>query len=310
MHISDVFYPESPLARATVDLLNATLIICAVIFALVASLVVICIVRFRGRPGQPEPHQFRGHKQLEIVWTVIPLLLLAFLFVLTVRAMNASDPPDKSQPPDVVVIGHQFWWEVHYPQSGVVTANEIHIPAGRRLLLQLKTADVIHDFWVPQLSRKMDTMPDRANLMWVQADQPGVYHGACSEFCGAQHAWMRIQVIADSPGQFAAWQQRQLQPVHAPDAASAQRGTQLLQQLTCVTCHAVDERTAARQAGPDLRHLADRHTLGAGVVTNTADNLARWLKNPQAVKPGNLMPNMQLSDEQVADLVTYFRSQP
>jgi len=311
MRITDVFYPESPLARATVWLLNTTLIVSAVILALVTVLVVISIIRFRARPGDGEPRQVTGHKRLEIAWTVAPLLLLVYLFVLTVQAMKASDPPGKSQPPDIVVVGHQFWWEVRYPKSGVVTANEIHIPTGKRLLVELRTADVIHNLWVPRLSRKMDMIPDRANLMWLQASEPGVYHGVCSEFCGTQHAWMRILVVAEPAELFEAWQRSQLEPVTpAADLASAQRGAQLLEQLTCVNCHAIDQRTIGMQAGPDLRHVRTRRTLGAGMVENTPANLARWLKNPQAMKPGNLMPNMHLTDQQVTDLVNYFLTAP
>jgi cytochrome c oxidase subunit 2 len=303
---SDVFDPRSPLARATVDLLNTTLIVAAVILALVTGLVVYCIWRFRERPVVTEPRQVTGHKRLEIFWTVLPLLVLVYLFVLTLQSMRASDPPGKSQEPDIVIVGHQFWWEIRYPRSGVITANELHLPVGRRLLVQLKTADVIHSLWIPQLSRKMDMLPDRNNHLWLQADTPGLYHGACSEFCGTQHAWMRILAVAESPEAFEAWQQRQLRDPPPPASAAGQRGAQLMRQLTCVSCHAFDNASTALQAGPDLRHLAERQTLGAGVSANTRQNLALWLKNPQAVKPGNLMPNLQLTDAQVDDMVAYF----
>lgn len=199
MEKTSIFHPNSPFARSTVDLLNVTFIISAVIMALVTGLIVYSIWRFRGHPDHPEPPQVRGHKQLEIVWTVIPFLVLVCLFILTIRSMYASDPPSRRDP-DIIVVGHQFWWEVRYPKSGVLTANEIHIPTGRPLLFRLESADVIHDFWVGQLGRKVDLMPEYANFIWLQADQPKEYYGACSEFCGTQHAWMRLNIVAPTNG--------------------------------------------------------------------------------------------------------------
>ncbi|MDB6112412.1 MAG: cytochrome c oxidase subunit 2 [Pedosphaera sp.] len=303
-----MFQPSSPFSRATVDLLNATFVLSAVILVIVTGLVIYCILRFRSRPEQPEPRQFHGNKTLEIVWTVIPFLSLVWLLALTVNAMNASDPPRQNREPDVVVIGHQFWWVVRYPKSGVVTANEIHIPAGRPLLFRLESADVIHDFWVAQLGRKMDMVPEHPNFAWLQSDRPEEYHGVCAEFCGAQHAWMQIRVVADSPEAFAAWEKQQLEPAAPPATPAAERGARLFQQMTCANCHAIRGLPGEAKAGPDLSHLASRKTLGAGVVENTPEGLARWLRNPQKVKPGNLMPNMLLTDAQTEDLVRYFQT--
>ncbi|EEF59794.1 cytochrome c oxidase subunit II [Pedosphaera parvula] len=308
MEKTSIFHPNSPFARSTVDLLNVTFVISAVIMTLVCGLVAYCIWRFRGRPEHPEPHQLRGHKTLEIVWTVIPFLLLVYLLILTVRSMYASDPPRHNRDPDIIVTGHQFWWEARYPKSGVVTANEIHIPTGQPLLLRLESADVIHDFWVGQLGRKMDVMPDYANFIWIQANQPRDYYGVCAEFCGVQHAWMRIRVTAQSPEEFADWERQQLQPAPTPAGASAQRGAELFRQITCINCHAIRGLPGEPHAGPDLTHVATRQTLGAGVVENTPEHLAQWLKNPQKLKPGNLMPNMLLTDAQVQDMVSYFQT--
>ncbi len=305
MQSSDVFDPQSPFARAIQDLFNTTLIISAVILALVTGLVIYVLARFRKRQGPQETYQLHGHTTLEIVWTVIPLLLLAYLSFLTVQAMRSSDPHDKTEEPDVIVIGRQFWWEVRYPKSGVVTANEVHIPVGRRMLFQVETADVIHDFWVPQLGRKMDLMPDRANRVWLQADKPGVYHGACAEFCGIQHAWMRILVVAVSTNEFEAWQSRQAESARLPQRTEEEQGALLFQQRTCVNCHAVKGVSAPVQAGPDLTHVASRRTLGAGVLQNTPENLARWVRHPQQVKPGNFMPDMLLSEDEMRNLIAY-----
>ncbi|MDB6066377.1 MAG: cytochrome c oxidase, subunit [Pedosphaera sp.] len=307
METTTVFHPSSAFSRATVDLLNVTFILSAVIMAVVTGGIIYCILRFKGRQDQPEPGQYHGNRTLEITWTVIPFLILVCLMVFTVRAMNASDPP-KNKDPDIVVIGHQFWWEVRYPGSGVVTANEIHIPAGQPLLFRLESTDVIHDFWVGQLGRKIDMVPEHPNFAWLQSDQPAEYHGVCAEFCGAQHAWMQIRVVAESPQKFAAWERQQLEPAPAPATPSAESGAKLFQQMTCVNCHAIRGVPGDSKVAPDLSHLASRKTLAAGAVENTPEGLARWLKNPQRVKPGNLMPNMLLTDQQTADLVSYFQT--
>ncbi len=304
MALFPVYSPASPQARAIFNLSNEIFGICAVILALILFLVTYCLLRFRHKPGAPDPHQLTGNKTLEVAWTAIPFALVIFMFALTVVAMNRSDPtPRDGGTPDLVITGHQWWWQARYPKSGVVTANEIHIPAGRKWLVRLEAADVIHDFWVPQLSRKMDMVPGHPNHIWLQADEPGRYMGACAEYCGAQHAWMRFEVIADPPDQFQRWEEQQAQPARA--GAAEQNGGRLFQQLTCGSCHAIKGTPFNAQVAPDLTHLATRKTLGAGVIENTPTNLARWLKDPQAIKNGCLMPNFHLSDARVAELVAY-----
>lgn len=306
---SSVFDPSSPFARATVGSLNVTLIIAAIIFTLVTGLVVYCLVRFKGDSNQPDPQQVTGHKKLEILWTAIPLLTVMYLFVHTVQSMNAADPRNKGDP-DIIVIGHQYWWEVRYPKSGAITANEIHIPSGKPLLFEVRSADVIHTFWVPQLGRKMDAMPEFNNRFWIQADKPGNYHGACAEFCGLEHAWMRLLVVAQTPEDFAAWEQRQLQAAPTPANAQMINGAKLFEQLTCVNCHQIrgPSEGPIPKAGPDLTHVASRQTLAAGKVKNTPEELARWIREPQKFKPGNLMPDMQLTEAQTEDLIAYLQS--
>jgi cytochrome c oxidase subunit II len=309
MEVVPVFSPSSPQAKVIMDFFVAVLFLCAVIFLIVTGLITYSLVRFRGRPDAPEPRQTVGNKAIEVTWTLIPILIVTGLFVMTVRAMSRSDPVSKPQNADLVVTGHQWWWEVRYPKAGAITANEIHIPVGQRLLLRLESADVIHDFWAPQLSRKMDAVPGTANYIWLEADRPGTYAGVCAEYCGAEHAWMWFSVVAQPPAEFAAWQQRQLQPPALPNAQAAARGAQTFAQATCVNCHAIGGNAARLQVGPDLTHLAERHTLAAGVMPNTRTNLAQWLRNPQAFKPGTLMPNLQLTPTQVADLVDYLEPQ-
>jgi len=305
---SSPFNPSSPQAQAISDLFVWSLVVAGIIFALVAGLVFYSVVRFRSRPGAGEPRQLTGHTKLEIAWTITPALLLVVMFGFTIAAMSASDPPVGDRQPDLVVTGLQWWWQVEYPASGVVTANEVHIPVGKRLLVRLESADVIHDFWVPRLGPKRDMVPGHPNHLWLEADAPGTYLGACAEYCGEQHAWMRLRVIAQPQAEFDAWQQQQRQAPAAPTSGDAAEGAQLFQQRTCVNCHAIAGTPATARAGPDLSHLASRQTIGAGVLENTPDSLTNWLADPQAVKPGNHMPSLRLTDAELRTLVAYMES--
>jgi len=301
---ASIFHPASPEARAIAQLFLVTLGICGAIFAVVAGLAVYNLVRFRWRPGDFTVRQVHGNIRWEIAWTIIPALILTVLFVLTVHAMPLADPPLPGSP-DLEVIGHQWWWEIRYVGSGIVTANEIHIPVGRPISVRLDTTDVLHEFWVPQLTRKMTAVPAAGNHVWLEAEHAGVFEGLCSEFCGTQHAWMRFQVIAESPEKYAQWEQRQRQEPAAPRGEAAQ-GRELFRTLTCINCHTVSGLPGGASAGPDLTHLASRSFLGARVIPNTAENLGLWLRNPQAIKPGVKMPNFQLTGRQVDALVAYF----
>jgi cytochrome c oxidase subunit 2 len=302
-----VLHPQSPQSRAIFDLGVSATIILSLIFVIVTGVVVYALVRYRWREGEPDPHQHAGNKMLELVWTGIPLLIVAGLFFLTARAMRVSDPPP-APAPDLIVTGHQWWWEADYPVSGVVVANEIHIPVGRPWSVQLKTADVLHEFWVPELARKITAVPGHPNHIWIEADKPGVYHGFCSEFCGTQHAWMQLRVVAQTAAEFAAWIQTQQQPAAPPAGAGAIQGRALFESLTCVNCHAIAGTVAEARVGPDLTHFASRRQLGAGVVPNTPENLHRWLADPQQVKPGVKMPDFKFTPAQLSALVAYLET--
>jgi cytochrome c oxidase subunit 2 len=191
----------------------------------------------------------------------------------------------------------------------VVTANEIHIPAGKPLSVRLDSKDVLHEFWVPELARKMTTVPGQLNHIWLQADKPGVYIGTCSEFCGAQHAWMRILVVAEEPSKFEEWQRAQLQPSRTPTSDAAAKGLALFQTSTCMNCHAIGGVTGAdSRVAPDLTHVASRRQLGAGILENTPANMRRWLKNPQHIKPGSLMPDFNFTDQELDELREYLET--
>ena len=305
MHTSNALDPQSPQARAIYDLGIVATIVFVLIFVVVTGGIVYAIFRFRGREGEPDPKQFAGSEKVEIIWTVIPFLIVGFLFVLTLRGMNRADPPPAPSP-DLVVTGHQFWWQADYPASGVVTANEIHIPAGKPLSVRLDSKDVLHEFWVPKLARKMTTVPGQPNHIWLQADKPGIYIGQCSEFCGTQHAWMRILVVADEPSKFEEWQRAQLQPGQAPTSDAAVKGLALFKTSTCINCHAIRGIAGADlRVAPDLTHVGSRKQLGAGILENTPANMRLWLKSPQHIKPGALMPDFNFTDEQLDQLSAY-----
>jgi cytochrome c oxidase subunit 2 len=264
-------------------------------------------MRFRWREGEPDPKQFAGNHKVELIWTAIPCMIVIALFALTARTMSLSDPPPAPEP-DLIVTGHQFWWEARYPKSGVVVANEIHLPLGKAFSVRLESSDVLHEFWVPELARKITAVPGHPNHLWLQADQPGTYLGICSEFCGAQHAWMHFLIVVEPAAEFAVWEQSQLQSATKTLNEATTRGLALFQQKTCVNCHAINGVTAETRVGPDLTHFASRRQLGAGIADNTPENLRRWLTDPQRIKPGCHMPDFHLTAAEVESLAAYLET--
>ncbi|GAC1427641.1 MAG: cytochrome c oxidase subunit II [Chloroflexota bacterium] len=309
-----VLNPMSPQGLAISNLFIMTTIIATLIVLGIAAVLVYTSVRFRRRQGGSEPPQTFGIVRLELVWTAVPTLILVVVLVVTVQAMrlSAANPPSSRQP-DLVVVGHQWWWELRYP-SGVVTANEFHIPVGKRFLVALKSIDVIHSLWVPQLGPKMDLVPGQTNHLWLEADRAGTYEGACTEFCGGPHAWMLIRVIAEPQAQFDAWQRRQSQPAIMPLDAEARQGASLFSQLTCAVCHPLGRSGTALtnlnavMIGPDLTHVGSRQTLAAGRLVNTAASMAAWLHAPDVLKPGVHMPNLHLTPKELRAMTAYLES--
>jgi cytochrome c oxidase subunit II len=299
----------SPQAHAIAALTLVLFAVCAVIFAIVAALVTYAAIRFRRRAPAGDPHQAFGNMRVEVLWTAAPLVLLIIIFGLTVRTMRASDPetPDR-QTPDLVLIGHQWWWEARYPHDGVVTANEIHIPIGKRLLVELSSADVVHDFWVPQLGRKMDMVPGHPTRLWIESDTAGTFGGTCAEYCGAEHAWMRLRVVAEADAAFADWVAAEQRSAPAPNAGAALDGARLFTSLTCASCHAIAGTGNRTTIGPDLTHVASRKMLAGELIANTPEGLGRWLEHPDLLKPGSHMPNVHLSRDQIASLVAYLET--
>jgi len=303
-----VFASASPQAAEVARLFTGILIVSAVIFVLVSVLVGSACIKFRAR-GDQIPEQRHGRVKTEIAWTVAPFLLLVAIFVFTVAVMRSAQPDNGSdegiRDPDIIITGYQWWWAARYPHSGVITANEIHIPVGKKWLASIESKDVIHDFWTPPLGPKIDAVPGHPNYLWLEADSPGTFRGACAEFCGNQHAWMRITVIAETAEAFERWEEKQNRPASASEDAP---GYRLFQQHDCINCHALKGTHARADVAPDLTHVASRTTLGAGIVANDHSNLRRWLENPQAVKPGIHMPNFRMTPDDVTTLTTFLES--
>lgn len=302
-----------------------------------SALLVYAIVRFRAREGDTaEPPQVFGSMQIELSWTIIPVLIIVVLFLTTARVLfRLQDAPEPATALDVTVVGHQFWWEFRYPQYNVVTANELHVPVSsaaesRPTYMKLTSADVIHSFWVPQLAGKTDLLPNRVNQMWMDPQEPGVYVGQCAQFCGAEHAKMLLRVYVDTPEQFRQWiaNQQRTQPelsgqataenpsiVHAATVAAAsvngseedpaRAGQYVFEHQACISCHTVAGTVATGRYGPDLTHLMSRDTIASGAAPNTKEKLLEWITDPNQIKPGSLMPAMHLTDKQNEQITAY-----
>ena len=306
-----IFDPVSVPAIVVGDYAWLVIAVCAVIFALVSALLVYALLRFRlrGNDDGREPPQIYGSNPLELAWTLIPIVVVFLLSLVSVRVvgdLHIDERPADWMP--VRVIGHQWWWEIHYPGLGITTANELHVPvsdstARRPTFLDLESRDVIHSFWIPQLAGKMDVIPNRLNHVWLEPLETGVYVGQCAEFCGTQHANMLLRVVVHDAESFEGWVREQRRQA-VSDVAVAQ-GRELFLTTACVSCHTVRGTPAAGRFGPDLTHLMSRTTLGAGALLNNPANLRSWIRNPDHFKPGVRMPDMGLRDSEVSLVATY-----
>jgi len=312
-HSTTIFAPTSTPATEIHHLSFFILEITGAIFVVVGGLLTYVIFRFRAKGDDvSEPAQIYGSNQVELAWTVIPVLIVVVLFLTTARVIFAiQDAPKPEAALEVTAVGHQFWWEFRYPKQGIIAANELHVPLSSTgqptpTYIKLLSADVDHSFWVPRLAGKTDLIPNHPNDIWIDPLKPGLYLGQCAQFCGVQHANMLLRVYVDTPEQFAAWVANQAKPgVQDPAAVE---GRHVFETQACMNCHAVQGTAATGRFGPDLTHLMSRDTLASGQIPNTRDNLRQWIKSPDSFKPGVLMPAMQLTDEQLDQVTAYLET--
>ena len=313
--------PAGPFAGRIDGLTRLMVYLLSAIFVIV--MIVLAIAAFRRRHHAPESKthndviqpEHEREKRISRTVTTGVALSVAILFALLVSSYLVGRAIYSSPKTNAMIIevnGRQWWWDVRYlhpiPSQIVTTANEIHIPVGRPVLLRLGSGDVIHSFWVPNLHGKMDMIPGRTQELSIQADRPGVYRGQCAEYCGHQHAHMAIVVIAEPEDQFNSWYQAQLQPAVTPSTESQTYGQKVFLSKPCVMCHRIQGTDAGGEVGPDLTHVASRQTIAAGTLHNTREHLARWIVNSQSVKPGNRMPPIPVQGNDLNSLLDYVQS--
>jgi len=311
---TNIFAPASTPAESIFGLSMFVLSVTAAIFVVVVSLLAYAAVKFRKRNNDDgrEPPQVYGSNQVEVAWTVIPILIVVALFMATARVIaDVQKVSPSANAIEVVAIGHQFWWEYRYPHLGVVTANELHVPVSdpqhpTPTFIKLLSADTDHSFWVPRLAGKMDLIPNHPNGTWIEPHEAGLYLGQCAQYCGTQHAKMLLRVYVQPRDEFERWIQQQRQPASGSDVVS--EGRRLFETTACVNCHAVAGTLAHGRFGPDLTHLMSRETIAAGAAQNTPENLRLWIKKPDTIKPGSLMPAMELNDRELDAVTAYLET--
>ncbi|HET8649825.1 MAG TPA: cytochrome c oxidase subunit II [Gemmatimonadales bacterium] len=283
-----------------------------VVVVLIIALVLIGI--FRRHPAEQSPPTERpdGLKWILYGGLVFPTVVLSGTLVWVLVVLGGSAAPERKAALTVQVIGHRWWWEVHYlgndSASRAADANELHLPVGQPVRLELSSSDVIHSFWVPELAGKTDLIPGQTNVTWIEADQPGSYHGQCGEYCGVQHAHMELTVVAQPPAEFARWLAHQRRPADEPRDSTARAGERAFVTGQCAMCHTVQGTRAQGKIGPDLTHVGSRRTIAGGMLPNTRGNLAGWIANAQALKPGSAMPQLYLKPADLQAIVTYLQT--
>jgi cytochrome c oxidase subunit II len=304
--IPDVLDPASEAGRRIAGLAGFLFVAGAIVFVGVMAALALAIRAGRTTGAHPIDDR-RAHRVQLVAGGLIPAAIVIVLFVVTVRAIDVYTATAESDVTDVEVIGWMWWWEVRYPRLGIVAANEVHIPVGRPVRLTVRTADVIHSFWVPRLHGKIDLVPGRTNTLRLGATEAGVYRGQCAEYCGLQHTRMGVTVVAHDAADYAAWTARERAPAATPVDSLAAAGAGVFE-VACAACHTIRGTLATGARGPDLTHVASRLTIGAGTLTNTREHLTSWVADAQRIKPGNAMPTMHLQDDALRAVVAYLET--
>ncbi|PZC50407.1 MAG: cytochrome c oxidase subunit 2 [Chloroflexi bacterium] len=318
-HPQSTFEAAGPVAEAQLKLFYIIFWAAVFVFVVVNGAFIYAFIKYRRRANEAHlPKQTHGHTVLEITWTIAPMIILAIITVPTITTIfyTAEPPPGKTL--ELKVIAHQWWWEFEYPDLGITTANELHVPVGMAIDVSLESKDVIHSFWIPKLAGKMDLVPGHINTMWFQADRAGEFYGLCAEFCGTAHAQMRFMVHAEKQSDFDAWVES-IKATPGEMTGLAAKGKDLFvnkgfdgtlrgEKVTaqrCAFCHTVEGLPIRGAVGPVLTHVGGRETIGAGIIDNSAGNLKAWLTNPDKMKPGVGMPTLSIADDELDALVAY-----
>jgi cytochrome c oxidase subunit 2 len=299
--------PKSDHAQSIQDIYKLVFWIGAFVFIGVSSAAVIFSFAFRERPGR-QARQIHGNTRLEILWTFIPVVVLVVIAVPTFKTIVATTGDAPANSLNVVATGHQWWFEFQYPDQGFTTANELHIVVNKPVSIQILSADVIHSLWMPQLSGKVDMVPGHQNHMFFTPNTVGEYRGQCAEFCGPSHANMRFRVFVQTQQDFDAWVANEQKDAAAPTSDLAKAGEQVFTTGACIGCHTIRGTVAQARVGPELTHVGSRTTIAGGTLDNTPENVAKWLSDPPAIKPGSRMPNLNLTVDQIQKLVAYLES--
>jgi len=315
--------PWAPLAPASGEMSEISnlfwvmLVLSGLVFAGVCAALIYSAVKYTGKDSDPDPPQVFGNRSVEILWTIIPTVILLGAFGATVKAIHDINNPNSSGTVlQIRAIGHQWWWEFQYPGLKIETANEVHIPTHTKVHFHVESIDVIHSFWIPEITRQIDANPAQDNAVYATLSDPGVYGGACYEYCGVAHAWMKFRAVVQTPAQFAAWAKHEQQiPSTAPASTSSASATdiaagrQVFLNNTCVECHTIQGTTAGGTVGPNLTHVASRWAIAGGAAPVTRYDLMHWIENPQTYKQGVVMPPYSfLSHKQVGQLADYLLS--
>jgi cytochrome c oxidase subunit 2 len=302
-------WPQSDLAHKIQDIYVLLFWLSVFVAVLVEGALIVTMFKYKSRTTDTgRPPQIHGNTALEIGWTIAPAVILVIITVPTLQLLFEMRGAPPSNALQVEAIGHQWWWEFRYPDSNIVTANEVRVPVGQPVNFQLRSADVIHSFWVPAMAGKLDLTPGHRHDLYFTPQSTGEFFGQCTEFCGLQHANMRFRMVVEQPADYQAWVQRQQQPQPREAAQDVKAGQDTFTRAGCIACHTIEGTTAAGVIGPNLTHVGSRTTIAAGILDNNHDNLYAWIRDPQAIKPGNLMPNLFLNPDDANAIAQYLTS--